>query len=566
MKNFFLVFIGCTLLVRTQVALAQSSQSLIRPYLVLNQSKYIPGDTAWFKVYVLHKNLTSASGKHRIHINLVDNHGHSKFYSLVAVTDGIGQNQLPLPETIEPGPYMITAYLDGAESDEHFFLFKKELPIVSKEFLFATSSKEIAPEINIIDVGIDVSQADFHPRDKVPVQISIRNNQGRPVEAEFSVSVLSKELFSDQSADSFCLELSALFNGSSQKTKATIQATSNQQRLAQVLFNDSDKPVPDSTIVYFYLQRSRWRYQTMVGKNGWVRISLPDLNFDDEFFYLAELDGMVTRNIRVKWEERNVTLPKALTPVLKEGVDKYALYASQKKIVDQSFGFHVSAATRTEVRSVEKSRNDILPISVTIDIQDYDLFPTMQEYIKEIVPALFYRRRGGKDVVRVKLQSPGANRQPTSALNEPIYIIDGIATQNTDFFLSLKPANIMTIKIANDPRKLAQWGLFGKNGVLIIQTKKGNLREPINDPTKIFQGLSQAIPFRMIVHTDATDRRIPDFRSNLYWNPTLVTDVNGKATVNFFCSDDFGEFEISIQGITKNGQPFSAHRSIGVKP
>jgi hypothetical protein len=566
-KNVFVFFAWSLLLAHTSPGLSQSIQTQSRPYLVTNQSKYIPGDTVWFKIYLLNEALNKVSGKYRIHIDWVDGQGNSKLHSFVAVTDGIGQNQLALPESIESGIYLLTAYLDGQASDEPFFLFKKEIPVVSQEFQFSQKAMDNRTRAgSAIDVNVELPSQDFHPREKASMQISLKDDHGLPVEGEFSVSVVNKELFSNQQSEDFDNELISLFNESYPKAQTLIKSTSNQQKLAQVFFSNSGQSLPDSTNVFFYLQKSRWRYQTLVGKNGWVKLSLPDLNFQDEFFYLAEIDDHVTEHIQVKWDEKSITFPKARLPERKEGLDNYALYSSKKRIIDQSFDFYERIDAKVTGRNEEKGRPDILPVSVAIDTRDYDLFPTMQEYIKEIIPALYYRRRGGKDVVRVKLQSPGSNRPPASALNDPIYIIDGVVTQNTDFFLLLKPVDILTIKIANDPRKLAPWGLFGKNGVLIVQTKRGNTRELLVDKTRVFEGLSPAIPFTIKMYHEGSDLRVPDFRANLYWNPTVVTGENGKAAIDFFCSDDIGEFEIIIRGITSNGHPFSASRKFGVKP
>jgi len=58
--------------------------------------------------------------------------------------------------------------------------------------------------------------------------------------------------------------------------------------------------------------------------------------------------------------------------------------------------------------------------------------------------------------------------------------------------------------------------------------------------------------------------RRPDFRSTIYWSPTVKTDSNGKAKVEFYCSDDIGPLNICIDGLTKGRQLFSAEAKIEV--
>lgn len=46
----------------------------------------------------------------------------------------------------------------------------------------------------------------------------------------------------------------------------------------------------------------------------------------------------------------------------------------------------------------------------------------------------------------------------------------------------------------------------------------------------------------------------PDHRNTLLWSPELVTDKNGKARVEFFCSDIRSKFILTIEGVDGTGQ------------
>ena len=59
-------------------------------HLVLNQDKFFPGDTVWFKAYFLKEDRTSVTGKQLIDINLVDVEGKSKLHLLISLIDLIG--------------------------------------------------------------------------------------------------------------------------------------------------------------------------------------------------------------------------------------------------------------------------------------------------------------------------------------------------------------------------------------------------------------------------------------------------------------------------------------------
>ncbi len=48
--------------------------------------------------------------------------------------------------------------------------------------------------------------------------------------------------------------------------------------------------------------------------------------------------------------------------------------------------------------------------------------------------------------------------------------------------------------------------------------------------------------------------KLPDLRSTIYWNPYLKTDINGKASVNYFNADGPGNYKVIVEGINADGE------------
>lgn len=59
--------------------------------------------------------------------------------------------------------------------------------------------------------------------------------------------------------------------------------------------------------------------------------------------------------------------------------------------------------------------------------------------------------------------------------------------------------------------------------------------------------------------------RKPDLRNTLYWNPSVMTDAEGKAELEFWTPDVPGEYSITIHGISGPGKMISATKSFIVK-
>jgi hypothetical protein len=50
-----------------------------------------------------------------------------------------------------------------------------------------------------------------------------------------------------------------------------------------------------------------------------------------------------------------------------------------------------------------------------------------------------------------------------------------------------------------------------------------------------------------------TNAKIPDLRTTIYWNPNVVSDSTGRASVEFFNSDGPGNYKAIVEGINING-------------
>jgi hypothetical protein len=435
---------------------------------------------------------------------------------------------------------------------------------------------------------VSLSKSSYHTREKVNAQVLLRDQTGNPLVGEFSVRVLNGELFENLAEHSYPDEMSDDFfnfeNSTFNRTdsswlvgvndwlitttksvpwKEIISSTGAKPRYPQTgtveknglaYLGNTAEVVPDETQIMFYLQRNIIPHQTFI-MQGKVGLVIPEMYGDDEFFYLARTPaGKEILNIRMDWEGDQIRLPGA--PVWKESqsMDSYAEFTSKRKIIDQSFNVY-SPKLSEEIKS-SAFESELASADVVVMVQDYLIFPTVAEMIREIIPPLYHRKTRKGDIVRVGLLPPMIET------NDPLYIIDGMATKSTGFFLSLNPANIISIKVINDPKKLLPLGLLGRNGIVLVETKTGDAREPLDDPAKKIIGLNRALPFKMPWQTSEI-LYTPFFRSTIYWNPTINTDSNGKATFEFNCTDDMGQMVILIDGMA-NGKPFSIVKNFEV--
>lgn len=309
------------------------------------------------------------------------------------------------------------------------------------------------------------------------------------------------------------------------------------------------EPLSDSTKLTFFLQRSANTYEAYVIGGKFNVTMLFEFIGEDEIFYRAESRGRLLPQARVSVGKKTLHEISPTTNQVKQ--NSYADLFEKRKIINQSYSYHSTsnAFLNTTSASLE---DDILGADVIITMSDYQLFPTMVETLREVMPFTQHRSVKGKDVVRIYDRATELFRT-----TEPVYVIDGVMTDDTKYFLSLNPADIITLKLIHDSEKLNAFGLIGKGGLLLIETKiPGNAANvPRGERSLHLTGLTKAIVRGTVSHSVET-LLTPDLRTNLLWLPKAATDNKGNGSISFFASDVPGQYKLIGEGITKDGKLF----------
>jgi hypothetical protein len=434
---------------------------------------------------------------------------------------------------------------------------------------------------------------DYLPREKVDVEINLKDSTGKPIVGVFSLSVQSLTDASPQFQNGWLdssfdvdfvnedfawadlmgmpattLDYFVMTRSKPQPWSKILSENnplkgfrfkSNLQKVGKAYSDSTKKPLPDGSQVLFYLQRAHQRYQFTINK-GIILMPMLDFFGADELLVMAETPvymggeqvGQVVPNVWIEWSKDEIKWPVSIKVAESSQPDAYATYASQNKVIRKSFETFLAK----EQKVIMEDEISGLPTSdISVRITDYEPFADMEELIREIIPALQHRKTRSGSIVLVTLSAP------MKVTGDPTYIIDGFATKNTSFFMSLKPAEIATISIVNHPKKLIPLGLFGKNGLVIVKTKSGNVRDVVKQHL-IIEGLNR--PHLPVMLNPSVRNRVPNFNSFVYWYPSGKLDTNGVMNLSFYTLDALGPYRILLRGISQSGIPFCLTKDINV--
>ena len=152
----------------------------------------------------------------------------------------------------------------------------------------------------------------------------------------------------------------------------------------------------------------------------------------------------------------------------------------------------------------------------------------------------------------------GDNISIRGSRNNPMILIDGIETQDSDDISYLTASEIDNISVFKGA-DAAIFGVRGGNGVIAITLKKGVVLKastPVSIATITPLGYQKPSEFYMPKYDVDSIRMSPkaDLRTTIYWNPKLATDSTGTIHVKFFTADKANNYSVVLEGITNEGE------------
>jgi hypothetical protein len=199
---------------------------------------------------------------------------------------------------------------------------------------------------------------------------------------------------------------------------------------------------------------------------------------------------------------------------------------------------------------------------IELNLSDYIKLPVMSEIIFELLPGVSLKTKKSGDEISMTYHI--ADNQYTTY---PSLMIDGVIIKDASLIANLDPEIVEKIDIIREKYYV---GRYFFPGIINVITKTGDF-SCVSLPDYMVR-----IPYRVLDPVNSfispdyskvvtRESRIPDYRNTLYWNPSIKTDKEGKASTEIWSSDNKANYIINIQGITQDGNTFSCQKTLKVK-
>ncbi|MCO5945874.1 carboxypeptidase-like regulatory domain-containing protein [Mucilaginibacter flavidus] len=320
------------------------------------------------------------------------------------------------------------------------------------------------------------------------------------------------------------------------------------------------KAVPGAKVKLFTTTNGVFMLDTLTDKNG--KFIFPNLEFADNTKFVVQsrvekgqdevtldLDTPSFPAISVK----NAGINNA--PSFKNADTAYYMINQRRFYQEQlKYGINKTSILLKEVK-VEAKKDPVIPHSENLNGSGQaDKVLTAKDIERFICGRL-------KDCLQGVLKGIIFTRNGTPTFDGitpvPIYI-DGTFVES-DEFDALRPDDIEGIEQVYGPHYGAIYGARMANGGLIITTKRA---KKINEYYRYAPGVVTYKPtgfykarefYSPQYDNPKTNQKMLDLRSTIYWNPTVVTGQDGKASFEFFNADGKGTYRVVVEGIDVEG-------------
>ena len=285
-----------------------------------------------------------------------------------------------------------------------------------------------------------------------------------------------------------------------------------------------------------------------------------------------QLDGEANMVFRTKGEDTKTKLVKVIPydyeipPML---TANSIIQASSKKSKSKQF---IPKKTAIAFKS-DSGEDKIIALEEVTLVAKKELRKTSPSvYNIEPTRVVYQDAKRPKSIPELFLGIPGVQivglgglnpqlRLPRSAGQGPIlWVLDGLPlVQPTSLvqIMNLVPQlDVQRIELLFGPQA-AIYGTRAAGGAIIIYTRTGaETAEYIARKEALlnYEGFHKSIDFRQYFEAASKKKKNNDMPQTLYWNPSLETDENGEALVQFTFPEGFKNAALELKTITQDGK------------
>lgn len=540
-----------------------------------NTTFLLAGEYLYYKVYCINTYADSLSDISKIaYVELVGTDKISVFKHKIKLNNGLGQGDFLIPTKIQSGNYKLIVYTQWMKNLKQHQFFQSDISIINPFQENQSAILEKNQPVIIENIENDYISSNATGNDYIDVNLNANSFKNRE-----KVVLTIKSLKNNLSYGNYSISVRKI---------DTLQIPKRFTTNTYMSLYPQRSPSNTITNTSIYLPELRGEllsgkvfYKDPAFKASNTKVAL-SIQGKQSIFKIATTNDLGVFYFNIQEEYDN---PYAIIQVVNSEKNNFKIMMDDHSSVNyENLNFYDFKITpkakdyilkRSIYNQIENAYSSLKPNTIkNIDsvapfynskakvyyLDDYTRFSTIKETVIEIIKEVYIRQRKENSTFHVRLYN-----QPFESNLSALLLVDGVLIQNHNELLNLNAKNIEKISVLDDEY---MFDSIVFDGVISIQTFNGDYQA---DPSGIYiEKLPLFTPLviknynNQIYDNSKKSDRIPDYRSQLLWLPNFNLNKN-EDSLFFFTSDNTGDYEICLEGFTKEGLPISIRKIINVK-
>lgn len=496
-------------------------------HLHTDRTMYFQGDKLWFKAYLNYSSFAKNDTASKVlYVQLIDESKKVVETQKIEVSNGFGYGAVVLPMDLPKGIYQIRAFTNYMRNFDNL-IFRKSIPVLARNEKINTQDEQIL-DIEEYKIKANIEKFDSKTGE---IHFSFKDLGDSPIGANFSLSVNNPQYSPDLNLNT---DIRNDLNLKELKKPKSMPFLMEKGLEINGVFLDK-KRIPVQSELNVFVNDLQNFSQTPSDVNG--NFVFKGLTFYGQSdIYLQPVSKKMKENIFIIKNDVNYPIINVVPIDLKD------------KIVTQPEPvFKEIAAESTEVKEKAKDkRQKMLYGRPDYVVEENEINATngvtgLINSILKKVPSL--QMRGTNFVLR-----GGATSVYNS--NAALILIDGVPMGSIN---SVNPNNVLRVEVV--ARMSNMYGDLGKNGIVsIFQKDKQSAYDDITD--KNFTKVAvEGYKIAEVYSPESIKMVLPESLPTSYWNPEILTDEKGNATV-IIGENPILPLKVTIEGLSQSNIPF----------
>ena len=552
-KSLFLMLL---LNIIVQLVIAQSERfnsPVEQLYLITDRNFYIVEEKIHIKIIDIKNDISdSVIWSTIVYVDLISPNGRELVLKKINLNERTANGELIIPRNVLSGNYYIRAYTKWMRNDSPYSYFYKQIKIINPfqtELLSGSSAayepvrfhQPLKSMVNFVQVETDSDSVSTNNQ----LNFKIYSNQPDNIYCDLSVSLVRKG--SNRPND--LIQFEPEKNDNEIKY---IPETRGVSLSGKVINKTDSLPVAYAKVWITLIDSQTVSREMMTDAYGTFNFNLGNGFGQHELFIQASSPNKSVVPIVLIDKDYASTLINL--PFVPFQINEDEKEMSQSLMMNGQLQNLFRETPKIDTSAFISNRFFYGQPDQILEFKDYIEMPTVGDYVYELLMNVILKKKAGFQYFKI------IGNYPELAIYDPLVMVDLKKIEDVTNVLNLSPKEIDRVELIYKPFVRGEIIYGGIVHFISKNPEQSTLKFPEESMILGYNLLGKLAD----IENSKVEDVMPNVGNCLYWNPSVRLENNSQYSVSIPAGAEPGLFEIVIEGLDHQSQPFQVRKSIVV--